>query len=509
MTQSATWSPGVLTPRCVTFLLSGDGIRYTLGAEYNWSLHHNQQAIAAGQANSCVLTVEGLEPDTDYEFISEHGNFSFQTPKCNGLIDLSEMGLASDNADVDTILRTALSQAKPGETVLVPEGVWETHPLQIPTGVTLHLMQGARIQAVSTRENWEIQPAHHPDGRCFASWEGQPADSYAAIIWAADAEDIVITGLGTIDGGGDRTDWWDWPKETRNGARRPRTIFLSNCDNAQISGVTICNSPSWTVHPIYCDDLVVCGVHIKNPADSPNTDGLNPESCRRVDISGVHISVGDDCIAVKAGKTTPQNTHLSPTTKLRIRQCRFADGHGGVVLGSEMSGSITDVHIHDCEFDGTDRGLRLKTRRDRGGEIANINLERCVMNNVGVALAVNAHYFCDADGKSDHVQSRKKAPVGTGTPRISNISVTELVSDDTRIAFAALLGLPEAPAENIKFDEIKVSFAENAPAQAPLMANNIDDQSGAGVLSENAVIGFGPNIYPKSLTQLKPLRTIC
>lgn len=495
-----------MSPRCVTFLLSGNGTRFTLDAPVSWSVTCGDAIISSGSAACCSVTVEGLKPDTEYLFSSDFGDTPFKTPHCDGLIDLQDLGLGQTGTNSAEILATAFSMAKPGQTLLIPAGNWETAPLQLLDGVTLHLAHGARIMAKDSRENWEILPAFHSDGRCFGSWEGQPADSYAAIIWATDANNITITGRGTIDGGGDRGDWWSWPKETRNGARRPRTLYLSNCDNVHISGITICNSPSWTLHPIYCDNLTVCGVSIKNPADSPNTDGLNPESCKNVVIEGCEISVGDDCIAVKAGKTAPSNAHLAPTQNLSIRQCRFADGHGGVVLGSEMSGSITEVKIQDCEFDGTDRGLRIKTRRDRGGEVANISMSHCIMNNVGVVLAVNAHYFCDIDGRSDHVQSQVPAPVTDGTPHISNISIGHLRATQTRIAFAAVLGLPEAPVLGVTLEHIAVDFAAATEPQPPLMASNIEPQSGAGTLCENAVITCGAHITPDTLSIFKPLR---
>src|SRR5699024_10394172 len=154
--------------------------------------------------------------------------------------------------------------------------------------------------------------------------------------------------------------------KTKKAAWRPRTVFLINCDNVLIQGLSIKNSPSWTVHPYFSKNLKFIDLKIENPKDSPNTDGLNPESCENVEIIGVDFSVGDDCIAIKSGKLYMGRKRKTPSKNIIIRNCYMHDGHGAVVIGSEMSGGVHEVKVEACIFEKTDRGLRIKTRRGRG-----------------------------------------------------------------------------------------------------------------------------------------------
>jgi len=379
----------------------------------------------------------------------------------------------------------------------VPPGRFVTGPLFLRAGITLYLPEGAQIAAPADRAAWPILPAWDDKGRNFGTWEGLPEPCFAALITALGADDLVLTGRGIIDGGGDRGDWWSWPKETRDGARRPRTIMLSHCRDAVLSGLTVRNSPSWTVHPVRCDGMIAAALRIQNPPNSPNTDGFNPESCEHMRVSGLNISVGDDCIAVKSGKRgADAPRHLSPTRHLTISNCLMERGHGAVVLGSEMSGDITDVTIARCTFEGTDRGLRIKTRRGRGGAVRRIHLEDVTMDRVFTPLAVNAFYFCDPDGESEAVQSRSPAPVTGTTPQISDITLKNVVARRVHHAAAALLGLPEAPLSGISIDDFRVSYDPQATAGPPLMASYVDDVRHAGIVADFATISGALTLLP-------------
>ena len=161
-------------------------------------------------------------------------------------------------------------------------------------------------------------------------------------------------------------------------------------------------------------------------------------------------------------------------------------GHGAVVLGSEMSGDITDVTITRCTFDGTDRGVRIKTRRGRGGKVARIALDMVHMQNVATPLAVNAFYFCDPDGRSDAVQSREPAPVDDTTPLITDITLKNVIAKGVQHAAAALLGLPEAPITGISVEGFWVSYDPDATPGVPLMASNVSPERHAGIITEFA-----------------------
>lgn len=492
-----------VSARTASILLAPLSNNFNLSSPIKWQLKtDDDRLVVDGVANSVALFVEGLEPDCTYEFSCGLGTLSLTTLPCAGLVDVTQFGVATSCSDNSKFFEEAIKAVPTGGTLFVPNGVYFSTPLFLKNDMTLYLAKGAVIAAISAkdnsdRKNWPILPAHDDEGRVLGTWEGLPEASYASIITAIDCNNLHITGSGKIDGGGERGDWWQWPKEKRNGARRPRTLFAAHCKDMKLSGITICNSPSWTVHPYLCENFAATNIIIENPHNSPNTDGLDPESCTNTIISGVRISVGDDCIAVKSGKRgTQNNDHLAPTKGMSISNCLMEKGHGAVVLGSEMSGDIVDVTIDRCEFIGTDRGLRIKTRRGRGGRVANIKLSNVTMQGVHTPLAINAFYYCDADGKSDFVQSRERANLNLTTPFIHDITLTNVTADNVHHAAAALLGLPEAPLKNIQLNNFTVSYDEDAIKGDPLMASHIAPVRHAGILCQFSELKCDKNLIP-------------
>ncbi|SPJ26158.1 polygalacturonase PglA [Palleronia abyssalis] len=466
-----------VSPCTATFLLTPDGTRFALPRPLDWRIEDASGALVReGRAEVAPLFVEGLLPDAGYTLVCGPKRLAFRTAPCAGLVAAADHGVdpgAPDNTDA---LARAVAAVPEGGTLVLPVGRIASGPVFLRPRITLWLPEGCVLAAHGDRSGWPILPARE-GGRVIGTWEGLPEASFAAPLTGVGCDGLILTGRGTLDAGGDRGDWWSWPKGTRDGARRPRALFLAHSDDVQISGLTVMNAPSWTVHPYRCDRLTAAALTIRNPADSPNTDGLNPESCVDARLVGLDISVGDDCIAVKAGKRGPngEGDHLSPTRGLVIEQCRMAFGHGAVVMGSEMSGDITNVTIRDCMFEGTDRGLRVKTRRGRGGQVARIALERIAMDGVATPVALNPFYFCDADGKSDAVQSRDPSPVGIGTPRLRDITLTDITATGAGPVGLAALGLPEAPIERVTLTRVRISFADDAVPEVPLMALGVPE----------------------------------
>jgi polygalacturonase len=468
-------------------------------------VRHGAPALG-GAADTVALSFADLTPATDYELLlpASGARLAFRTPACAGLVELTGFGARETAADNAGPFAAAVAATPPGGTLFVPAGHWRTAPVFLRGAMTLHLAPGAVVAAVADRDAFPILPARHADGRMLASWEGVPAACYAALLTAIDVRDLQITGAGVLDGGGVEGDWWSWPKETRAGARRARTIFLAGCDDVVLSGVTIRNSPSWTVHPSRCRRVTAAGLSILAPPDSPNTDGLNPESCEDVTIEGCRFTTGDDCIAIKAGRRVPGPggaDHLAPTRRVTIRNCRMERGHGAVVIGSEMSGDVTDVSVTDCEFAGTDRGLRIKSRRGRGGEVARVGLSRCSMQGIGTAIAANAFYNCDPDGASDAVQSRAPAPVDVTTPHLRDITVLDVAITRLRTAVGAFLGLPEAPVGPVTLRGIDVTFDPDAEPAEALMASHVAPMRHAGIVAENADVRLA-DLQPASLLEI-------
>ena len=480
-----------VTARSAAALLTPDEVEFTLPARLRWELHRGERTVATGHAGSAALFLGDLEPEAEYELRLPERSAAvrFRTLPCAGIVDAADFGASPERPDNAPALAAAIAATPRGGTLRVPTGRFATGPVFLKSDMSLYLDVDAMLAAVSGREHYPILDARRPDGRMLGSWEGLPAASYASLLTAIDCRNLHVTGPGTIDGGGGAGDWWQWPKETRDGARRPRTIFLNGCEGVTLSGVTVRNSPSWTIHPVYCRNVTVAALRVENPPDSPNTDGLNPECCEDVAIAGVHFSVGDDCIAIKSGKRGPEGeAHLAPTRRVTIRNCRMERGHGAVVIGSEMSGDVTDVDIRRCEFVGTDRGLRIKTRRGRGGEVARIRLSDCRMEGVHTPFAANAFYFCDPDGRSEAVQSRAPAPVDAGTPRVSRIEVSGVRATGVHVALGAFLGLPEAPMTGIRLSGVRADYDPRAVAAPPLMACGVPAMRHAGIFTENAEV---------------------
>jgi polygalacturonase len=484
-----------LSVRTIAFCYAPDGARYALPAEVQWTLS-GAGMVRQGQTRTALTVVDDLRPDTDYTLMVQGKVLSFQTPACTGLVNITDHGAVADGPDTAehaaenarAIIR-AIGAAPKGGTVLIPEGTWVSAPVALRSDLTVWLK--GTLKAPADRTGWPILPARNHAGKMLGSWEGLPADCFAAPLYAVGTSHLTIAGPGALEGGGDRGDWWTWPKETRQGARRPRGLHLVNCQNTQLIGFSVRNAPSWTVHPQGCQDLTIAGLHISAPDDSPNTDGCNPEMCQNVRLTGVRFSVGDDCIAIKAGKRgdAGEEDHLSATRDITITHCLMEAGHGGVVLGSEMSGDIADITVAACEMQGTDRGLRLKTRRGRGGRIDGITFRDVAMTDVETAFSANAFYYCDHDGHADWVQTRDPAPVTHLTPQIGRIEVSDVSITGLSHALGAFIGLPEQPIGPIHMTRITVQgLNPDAIPTAPVMADHIRPLRHAGIAHEYAQI---------------------
>jgi len=376
----------------------------------------------------------------------------------------------TDNIETASI-QAAIDEAAAagGGIVTIAPGVHRTGSLRLRSFVELHLESGARLEFVP-------DPALYPV--IDASWEGAPAKIHQPCIFADGEEGVAVTGLGTIDGGGEF--WWNTVRAGDElGGARPTLISFRHSTRVTIRDVVLENSPAWTVHPYRCDDVRISGIRIKNPADSPNTDGIDPESCRNVRIIDCHIDVGDDCIAIKAG-TEASSADPAPCENVVIAGCTMLAGHGGVVIGSEMSGGVRGVVISDCVFDGTDRGVRLKTRRGRGGIVEDLRISNIVMRNVAVPFVFNPFYFCGPEGKLPRVSDRNPLPVDAGTPRIRRVFISNVSATDVTSCAGFISGLPEMPFEDITITDVSIGFAEEPTPSVPAMAFGIEEMAAAG-----------------------------
>ncbi len=361
-----------------------------------------------------------------------------------------------------------------GGTLVFGPGTWKTGALVLRDDVGIRLERGARLVASGDPSEFPVR-----DQR----WEGRTVKAHSPLIGAEGARRVSVEGPGIIDGSG--APWWKAFREGSLDAPRPRLISFQDCRNVLLAGFTAVNSPSWTVHPVRCEGVEIRGLRIENPPDSPNTDGIDPDSCRDVRISGCSISTGDDCIAVKSGVESEEPRLRPPSELIVVTGCVFEAGHGGVVLGSEMSGGIRDVVVSACVFRGTDRGIRVKTRRGRGGAVEGAVFSDLAMRDVAVPVAVNCYYGCGAWGDPVVSDKGRRTP-GPGTPTVGRLRFSELQVRNARYCAAFLFGLPESPVESLSFSDcdIEMDPAWETPGQAE-MGDGLPDLGRAGFFARN------------------------
>jgi polygalacturonase len=387
--------------------------------------------------------------------------------------NVKDYGAAGDGSTKDTeAIRKAISAAASagGGTIYFPAGQYLTGSIHLRSNITLYLDAGSVLKFSQDFDDYLPMVQ--------SRWEGTECTNFSPPIYAYRAENIAIVGRGLIDGQGKA--WWDffrkiraesakngkvelsskWAKlfgeknqnvvsrgrwEQMGNFLRPPMIQPFECRNVRIEGISLKDPPLWTINPVYCDNVTVTGISIKNPDDSPNTDGINPDSCRNVHISDCHISVGDDCITIKSGRDADGRRVGRPCENITVTNCTMLDGHGGVVIGSEMSGGVRKVAITNCIFDGTERGIRIKTTRGRGGVIEDIRVSNIVMSNIRRApFDLNMFY-----------EKVPAEPVSERTPILRNLHFSGIT---VRGAPAAgfILGLDEMPVQDVTFSNLKI-----------------------------------------------------
>lgn len=450
------------------------------------------------RTSSCnMVSMYGLQPATAYHVRltgeSMDEQFSVTTDPAPFIINVTDYGAAGDGNHHDTSsIQTAIYAAPTGATVLFPKGIYLVSHILLKSNVDIYLEQGCTLIQTTNRSDLAVLHAYqtnydHSDAVIQASWEGNPLDSYCSLIYGKDVENISIYGDGTLDGNGEQSGFWLQPK-MKNIAFRPKNIFLNACRNITMAGITSQNSASWNIHPFYCDDLKFLCLKLLSPADSPNTDGLNPESCQNVDILGCHFYVGDDCIAIKSGKFFMSEFQCRSSKNITIRNCLMERGHGGVVIGSEISCGVCNVLVDQCYFKATDRGLRIKTRRGRGHRsvVDHILFQNTLMEDVKHCFVINMFYFCDPDGQSDYVQNKKPIPKDNGTPTVQNITCDHITCTGITGSSMFLYGLPENKINHVHIIHSSFAYANHRTDDCPAMLSGFTMFHPMGILIENA-----------------------
>jgi len=340
-----------------------------------------------------------------------------------------------------------------GGRVIVPPGSFLTGAVYLKSNVDLHLADSARII-------FSADPKHYPI--VFTRWEGMELMNYSALIYAYGEKNIAITGNGILDGGASWETWWDWNKNrpskqakardslhTLNHLQtdprtrvfgdgsflRPNFIQPYNCKNILISDVKIINSPMWNVNPVLCENVTI--ENLKIIAHGPNTDGVDPESCKNVLIRNCYFDTGDDCIAIKSGRDEDGRKIARPAENHIIEGCEMKDGHGGVVIGSEISGGAKNIYAINCVMNSPnlDRILRLKTSSSRGGIIENVFMKDIKVGTYKDA-AVSFNMFYEKPGNF--------------MPTIRNIRVENMDVEQGGNFGLYVHAYKESPVENLK-----------------------------------------------------------
>lgn len=360
-----------------------------------------------------------------------------------------------------------------GGTIYVPAGKYETCSIELKSNMTLYLETGSRLEYFGELEKYKT---------INFSYIGRPMCMYMPLIYARKAEHVMVCGQGVIDGHGEN--WWRRKAEFRKkGLRRPHMICFDHCRNVKVKDVTLINSPAWTIHPCSCDQVLIQGVSIKNPADSPNTDGINPNSSRNVRIENCVIDVGDDCIAIKSGTEDSENPE--PCENVIISNCNMIHGHGGIVIGSEMSGGIRNVVVTNCVFQDTDRGIRIKSRRKRGGIVEQIRIQNIIMEKVICPFIVNLYYFCGEKGKEKYVWDKNPYPVDQSTPMVREVRISHVSVYQASAAAGFFYGLKEMPIQDISIEDSVIWMDPDGKPGKPAMMDGVDPVKGAGFILKN------------------------
>jgi polygalacturonase len=377
---------------------------------------------------------------------------------------ISEYGAQGDNqTDCSQAFTKAIAacHASGGGRVVVPPGQYMTGAITLKSNVNLHLSQGATLRFSRDSKKYPL---------ALTRWEGTELMNYSPFIYAFEQDNIAITGKGTIDGNCDCQHWWPWKGRTNCGWKlgdvnqekdrsqlfhmaergvpvrerifgeghylRPQFIQPYGCKNVLLEDVTLLNSPMWQVHPVLCTNVTIRGLTISS--FGPNTDGCDPESSTDVLVENCFFNTGDDCIAIKSGRNADGRRLGIPSQNIVIRNCRMKDGHGGVTVGSEISGGVRNVFAENCRMDSPhlDVAVRIKNNAMRGGLIENIYARNIDVGEVATA-AFSIDFFYE------------EGEAGNFVPVVRNLEVRNLKARKAQYALY-LRGFKGAPIEDVR-----------------------------------------------------------
>jgi len=351
-----------------------------------------------------------------------------------------------------------------GGMVMVPEGTFLTGPIYLKSNVNLYISENATVKFTDDKSKY--LPV------VFTRWEGVECMNYSPLIYAYNEENIAVTGKGVLDGQGSDDNWWSWkgnkdsgwtegkpnqkkdrdllfkmaedgiPPEKRifgdGHFLRPNFFQPYKCKNVLIEGVTFKDSPMWFINPVLCENITVKNVTVEGLG--PNNDGCNPESSKNVLIKNCYFNTGDDCIAIKSGRNNDGRRINIPSENIVIQNCTMKEGHGGVVIGSEISGGVNNVFAENCSMSSPnlDRAIRIKTNAVRGGVIENLFVRNITVGQVKEAVIKIDFYYEEGEN-------------GKFLPVVKNLDFSNITSEKSEFAIW-IKAFENSPVENIRLD---------------------------------------------------------
>lgn len=448
-------------------------------------------------SNKNVVSIFGLNPNTKYNIKIKQNDivleqFVLETSVCEYILNIKDYGALGDGTSDDTsAFMLALYTAPKNSTIFVPKGTYLLDYILLKSDINIYFDKGVVIKQNVFKQKMPVIKALQKDydfknAIINTTWEGNPLDSYCPLIYGNKVSNIKIYGDAIIDGNGDISGFWDTFRK-KGITYRPKNIELVNSRDVSIIGISSLNSSSWNVHLLFCNNINAFDLYLKSIDTSPNTDGINPEASKNITIKGCKISVGDDCIAVKSGKYFISKYYYANSENIFIENCYLKKGHGGIVLGSEISCGANNILVKKCIFKNTDRGIRLKTRRGRGETsiIDNITVDNCIMNGVKNCVTVNMFYYCDPDGKSDYVQNKNMQLKDEFTPSIKNIVLKNIKATQIKGTAFYIYGLPESPVESLKVLNSTFEFSKVRTSEPPEMQDGLVDDEKLGIYLKN------------------------
>ena len=374
---------------------------------------------------------------------------SLQAADGSKVFDVRQFGAKGDGRTLDTAaIQKALEACgrAGGATVKFSPGIYLSQPITIRTKTTMLLEAGATLLASPTQSD-------------FLKGGGD----FIPFISGKDLTDVTFTGKGTIDGNG--AVWWEEAEKARQKVSgytlpRPNLIVLTRCKNVRMENLTLQNSPKFHFVPTECEGVVISNVTILAPEHAANTDAIDPSGCKNVLITKCRIDVGDDNVAIKAGKKAEGREFACED--ITVTDCTFLHGHG-MSIGSETTGGVRNVTVRNCTFENTENGLRIKSQRGKGGIVENISYSDITMKNVNPAITLTCYYMNNSAGDTTRpagAGTNSPPAIAGNTPVYRNIHISNLKATCPKTA-GIINGLPECMISNVFFENVQISAAKS------------------------------------------------